>query len=51
MLFPGIMGCSWCQIDVDGETQLISPFCATQISCYNGILGSMTPYGDGKIGK
>lgn len=45
------MGCSWCQIDVDGETILTSSFCTSHVSCYNGILGSMTPYGDGKLGK
>lgn len=47
----GVIGCEWCQIDIDGETLLNPGFCTTQISCFNGILGSISPYGDGQLGK
>lgn len=46
----GILGCEWCQVDIDAETQLTSPFCAHQSVCFGGILGSQTPYGDGDLG-
>ncbi|XP_055374784.1 VWFA and cache domain-containing protein CG16868 [Condylostylus longicornis] len=45
----GIMGCEWCQLDVDGNP-FNSAFCTTQNSCFNGVLGAMTPYGDNDIG-
>lgn len=45
------MGCEWCQVDVDGDTYFPSPFCTQQISCYNGVLGSATPYGDSDLGS
>lgn len=48
---PGIIGCEWCQVDVDGDTPLIAPFCTHQLSCFNGILGSLTPYGEGDLGE
>lgn len=47
----GIIGCEWCQIDIDGETLLNPSFCTTQTSCFNGVLGSISPYGDGQLGK
>lgn len=47
----GIMGCEWCQVDVDGDTFFALPFCTQQSSCFNGVLGSVTPYGDGDLGK
>lgn len=46
----GILGCEWCQIDIDAETLLTSPFCTHQSVCFDGILGSATPYGDGDLG-
>ncbi|XP_031617768.1 VWFA and cache domain-containing protein CG16868 isoform X2 [Contarinia nasturtii] len=46
----GILGCVWCEIDID-QTILLSPFCTQQSSCFGGILGSNTPYGDGDIGS
>lgn len=46
----GILGCEWCQIDIDAETLLTSPFCTHQSVCFGGILGSATPYGDGDLG-
>lgn len=46
----GILGCEWCQLDIDGETNLLSPFCTHASSCFAGILGSNTPYGDSDIG-
>lgn len=45
----GILGCVWCEIDID-QTILLSPFCTHQSSCFGGALGSSTPYGDGDIG-
>lgn len=39
------MGCEWCQVDVDAETYFALPFCTQQSSCYNGVLGAITPYG------
>lgn len=45
----GILGCVWCEIDID-QTILLSPFCTHQSSCFGGALGSNTPYGDGDIG-
>lgn len=41
----GIVGCEWCQIDVDGETDLVPAFCTLASNCFAGILGSNTPYG------
>lgn len=46
---PGIIGCEWCQVDVDGESSLLAPFCTNQLSCFNGVLGSLTPYGEGDL--
>ncbi|XP_050673806.1 VWFA and cache domain-containing protein CG16868 [Leptidea sinapis] len=46
----GVMGCEWCQIDMDGQTPLISPFCTLQSTCFNGVLGAVTPYGEGTFG-
>lgn len=45
----GILGCVWCEIDID-QTILLSPFCTHQSSCFGGILGSNTPYGQGDLG-
>lgn len=42
----GVLGCEWCQLDVDGESLLANPFCTSFSTCFNGILGSVTPYGD-----
>ncbi|KAK4871749.1 hypothetical protein RN001_015873 [Aquatica leii] len=42
----GVLGCEWCQLDVDGESLLVNPFCTSFSTCFNGILGSVTPYGD-----
>ncbi|XP_055689667.1 VWFA and cache domain-containing protein CG16868 [Lutzomyia longipalpis] len=47
----GVVGCEWCQVDVDGETIFTQPFCTSMQSCFNGILGSATPYGDGQLGS
>lgn len=46
----GVMGCEWCQIDTDGHTPLNSPFCTSQSTCFNGVLGAVTPYGEGTFG-
>lgn len=46
----GIMGCEWCQLDAD-MNPFTTPFCTAQNSCFNGLLGSTTPYGDGDIGS
>ncbi|KAF5272845.1 hypothetical protein FQR65_LT00441 [Abscondita terminalis] len=42
----GVLGCEWCQFDVDGESSLVNPFCTSFSTCFNGVLGSVTPYGD-----
>lgn len=42
----GLVGCEWCQVDIDGENTLTTPFCTSQLTCFNGIFGSATPYGD-----
>ncbi|SPP72929.1 VWFA and cache domain-containing protein CG16868 [Drosophila guanche] len=41
----GVMGCEWCQQDVEGNT-FSAAFCAAQASCFNGVLASLTPYGE-----
>ncbi|XP_014096574.2 VWFA and cache domain-containing protein CG16868 [Bactrocera oleae] len=41
----GVMGCEWCQQDLDGNGFTAS-FCAAQAACFNGVLSSLTPYGD-----
>ncbi|XP_067627301.1 VWFA and cache domain-containing protein CG16868 [Eurosta solidaginis] len=40
-----VMACEWCQQDVDGNSFSAS-FCAAQSACFNGVLSSLTPYGD-----
>ncbi|KAL1394728.1 hypothetical protein pipiens_003002 [Culex pipiens pipiens] len=42
----GLVGCEWCQVDIDGENTLNTPFCTSQLTCFNGVFGSATPYGD-----
>ncbi|EFA13000.2 VWFA and cache domain-containing protein 1 [Tribolium castaneum] len=39
----GVTGCEWCKYDIDGSP-LESPFCASMATCFNGIIGSVTPY-------
>lgn len=46
----GVMGCEWCQVDADGRTPLSAPFCTSQSTCFNGVLGAVTPYGEGTFG-
>lgn len=46
----GVLGCEWCQIDTDGKTPLPAPFCTSQSTCFNGVLGAVTPYGEGTFG-
>lgn len=46
----GVLGCEWCQIDADGRTTLSAPFCTSQSTCFNGVLGAVTPYGEGTLG-
>ncbi|TDG38701.1 hypothetical protein AWZ03_014877, partial [Drosophila navojoa] len=41
----GIMGCEWCQQDVEGNT-FATAFCSSQAGCFNGVLASLTPYGE-----
>ncbi|XP_037946193.1 VWFA and cache domain-containing protein CG16868 [Teleopsis dalmanni] len=40
-----VMGCEWCQQDLDGNGFAAS-FCTAQTTCFNGVLSSLTPYGD-----
>lgn len=42
----GLLGCEWCHLDVDGETKLQHPFCASLTTCFHGVLGSESPYKD-----
>jgi len=42
----GVLGCEWCQLDLNGETRLKKPYCNYQHSCFGGILGAKTPYAD-----
>lgn len=46
----GVLGCEWCHLDMDGEIPLASPFCSAQSSCFGGVLGAVTPYGEGSLG-
>ncbi|XP_059470821.1 VWFA and cache domain-containing protein 1 [Neocloeon triangulifer] len=46
----GVVGCEWCVLDSDEETPLRSPFCTFQEKCFNGILGSRTPYSNTILG-
>ncbi|XP_053612632.1 VWFA and cache domain-containing protein CG16868 [Plodia interpunctella] len=46
----GVLGCEWCQIDADAKTPLAAPFCTSQSTCFNGVLGAVTPYGEGTFG-
>lgn len=46
----GVLGCEWCQLDTDGKSPLVSPFCSSQSTCFNGVLGAVTPYGEGTFG-
>lgn len=46
----GVIGCEWCQVDVDGETHLHTPFCTSLITCFNGVLGASDPYGEVVMG-
>ncbi|XP_030559719.1 VWFA and cache domain-containing protein CG16868 [Drosophila novamexicana] len=41
----GVMGCEWCQQDVEGNG-FGAAFCSTQAGCFNGVLASLTPYGE-----
>lgn len=42
----GVTGCEWCQVDVDGESLLNTPFCTSLLTCFNGVLGASDPYGE-----
>ncbi|EDW02131.1 VWFA and cache domain-containing protein CG16868 [Drosophila grimshawi] len=41
----GIMGCEWCQQDVE-DNSFGAAFCSNQAGCFNGVLASLTPYGE-----
>ncbi|XP_041988223.1 VWFA and cache domain-containing protein CG16868 [Aricia agestis] len=47
----GVLACEWCQVDADGRTPLAAPFCTSQSTCFNGVLGAVTPYGEGTFGQ
>jgi len=40
----GVLGCSWCQTDRDGQTALSTPACVYQAECFGGILNAPSPY-------
>ena len=51
----GVIGCEWCQAEQDGtrdsDGKIIlqavrQPFCSSQITCFGGVVGAQTPYGD-----
>ena len=44
----GVVGCAWCFLDSDATTSLFRPFCSAQETCFGGVLGAATPYGDKK---
>ncbi|XP_046405658.1 VWFA and cache domain-containing protein 1 isoform X2 [Ischnura elegans] len=45
----GVVGCEWCQFSADGKTPLAVPYCSQQAKCFNGVLGTPTPYGDSPL--
>lgn len=51
----GVIGCEWCQAEQDGTRDrdgkvvlqpLRQPYCSSQITCFGGVVGAQTPYGD-----
>ena len=47
----GVVGCQWCELDSDGESNLKDPYCADAAVCFSGVFGSPIPYGDGTFCK
>ncbi|WAR23918.1 CAHD1-like protein [Mya arenaria] len=54
----GVLGCEWCQVKsgegytkegVEIHKPLPRPFCAAQATCFGGVVGAPTPYGDRAI--
>ena len=51
-----MVGCEWCQaesedtykdgIQIHVHKDLARPFCASQATCFGGVMGAPTPYGD-----
>lgn len=39
----GLTGCEWCMYDIDNN-YLRKPFCSSNFHCFNGVLGSVSPY-------
>lgn len=42
----GVLGCEWCEFQMDGQTPLRETFCIAQKSCFGGVFGAKTPYAD-----
>ena len=51
----GVIGCEWCQAEQVGERDrdgkidlqpIRQPFCSSQITCFGGVIGAQTPYGE-----
>eukprot|EP00088_Acartia_fossae_P020798 TRINITY_DN22322_c0_g1_i1.p1 TRINITY_DN22322_c0_g1~~TRINITY_DN22322_c0_g1_i1.p1 ORF type:complete len:621 (+),score=121.59 TRINITY_DN22322_c0_g1_i1:99-1961(+) len=40
----GVLGCSWCDTDMDGVTPIHTPACVALSECFGGILNSVSPY-------
>ena len=40
----GIIGCSWCKYQDDGQQLLSEAYCSDQAECFGGVRGSPTPY-------
>ena len=50
-----MIGCEWCQAEQDGSRDrdgkivlhpIPQPFCSSQLTCFGGVVGAQTPYGD-----
>ena len=50
-----MIGCEWCQAEQVGERDrdgkidlqpIRQPFCSSQITCFGGVIGAQTPYGE-----
>ena len=40
----GVLGCSWCDTEMDGVTPIHTPACVPLAECFGGILNSVSPY-------
>ena len=40
----GVLGCSWCDTEMDGVTHIHTPACVSMAECFGGVLNSVSPY-------